>query len=54
MKHILKALTLLFTASLIAQSHEIIKHNGEKLEINYIKAEHNLIYYSLPSNMVES
>ena len=53
MKNILKVITLLFTVSLIAQSHEIIKHNGTKLEVNYIKAEYNLIYYSVPSNMVE-
>jgi hypothetical protein len=53
MKNILTAITLLLTAQLFAQTHEIIKHNGEKLDINFIKIEDNFVYYSLPSSMEE-
>ncbi|HSN47583.1 MAG TPA: hypothetical protein VLR29_02375 [Flavobacterium sp.] len=47
MKNLLIVIAVLFTAQLIAQTHEIVKHNGEILEGNFIKAEGNLIYYSL-------
>jgi len=53
MKNILTIIAVIFTANLFAQSHEIIKHNGEKLEVNFIKAENNLIYYSLPTSTEE-
>lgn len=53
MKNILTIIAVIITANLFAQSHEIIKHNGEKLEVNFIKAENNLIYYSLPSSTEE-
>jgi hypothetical protein len=53
MKNTLIAITLLLTTPLFAQTHEIIKHNGEKLEINYLKIENNFVYYSLPSSMEE-
>lgn len=44
---------LLFTVSLIAQTHEIIKHNGKKMEVNFIKIENNLLYYSNLNSMEE-
>lgn len=53
MKTILTTLAVFLTAQLFAQSHEIIKHNGDKLDINYIKTENNLIYYSLPTSSEE-
>jgi len=53
MKNILTAIAIALTAQLFAQTHEIIKHNGEKLEINFIKTEANLIYYSLPASAEE-
>ncbi|HWS60290.1 MAG TPA: hypothetical protein VN182_05120 [Flavobacterium sp.] len=53
MKKIIVAIIVLFTAQLTAQTHEIIKHNGEKFEVNYIKMENNLVYYSLPNSMEE-
>jgi hypothetical protein len=53
MKTTLIAITILFTAQLFAQTHEIIKHNGEKSEVNFIKVKNNFIYYYLPSSMEE-
>jgi hypothetical protein len=53
MKKIIVAIVVLFTAQLSAQTHEIIKHNGEKLDVNYIKIENNLVYYALPNSMEE-
>lgn len=53
MKNILAVIAVLFTAPLFAQTHEIIKHNGEKLEVNYIKMENNIVYYALPNSMEE-
>lgn len=40
-------LGLLFTSFAFSQSHEILKHNGEKIDVNYIKQDNDLIYYSL-------
>ncbi|WP_281322448.1 hypothetical protein [Flavobacterium aestivum] len=53
MKNILTLIIALATVQIFAQTHEIIKHNGEKLDINFIKIENNLIYYSLPSSTEE-
>ena len=53
MKNIIVAVFVLFTAQVFAQTHEIIKHNGDKLEVNYIKIENNLVYYALPNSMEE-
>jgi hypothetical protein len=53
MKNILKVIVLLFTTNLLAQTHTILKHNGENLEVNYIKTEKKLIYYTLPNSSEE-
>lgn len=53
MKNILTIMAVLLTAQLFAQTHEIIKHDGEKLNVNFIKMEDNLVYYSLPNSMEE-
>lgn len=50
MKNIITAIAVFFTAQLFAQTHEIVKHNGEKLEANFIKIENNLVHYSLPNS----
>ncbi|HEU4789015.1 MAG TPA: hypothetical protein VFS71_04960 [Flavobacterium sp.] len=47
------AIAVLFTAQFFAQTHEIIKHNGEKLAVNFIKIENNLVYYAHPNSMEE-
>ena len=53
MKNLITAIALIVTAQLFAQTHEIIKHNGDKLEVNFIKTEGNLVYYSLPASAEE-
>lgn len=53
MKNLLIAIAALFTTQLFAQTHEIVKHDGEKLEVNFIKTEGNLVYYALPNSMEE-
>lgn len=53
MKNLLAVVAVLFAAQLLAQTHEIIKHDGEKLNVNFIKIEGNLVYYSLPNSMEE-
>lgn len=53
MKNLLVVLAVVLTAPLLAQTHEITKHNGEKLEINFIKIKNNIIYYSVPESVEE-
>ena len=53
MKNLLTAIAVVLSAQLFAQTHEIVKHNGEKLEVNFIKTEDNLVYYSLPASAEE-
>ena len=53
MKNLLTAIAVVLTTQLFAQTHEIVKHNGEKLEVNFIKTEGNLVYYSLPASAEE-
>lgn len=37
-----------------AQNHLLHKHNGENLNINYIRNQNNIVYYTLPSSSVEN
>jgi hypothetical protein len=53
MKNLLIAIAILLAPQLFAQTHEIVKHDGEKLEVNFIKTEGNLVYYALPKSMEE-
>ncbi|MFV8322966.1 hypothetical protein [Flavobacterium sp. LS2R12] len=53
MKNLFIAFTILFTTSLIAQTHQIIKHDGETININFIKTANNLVYYTLPQSAEE-
>ncbi|HBK83206.1 MAG TPA: hypothetical protein DDZ41_06350, partial [Flavobacterium sp.] len=53
LKNLITIIALLFTVHFFAQTHEIIKHNGDKLVVNYIKTENNLIYYAFPNSMEE-
>lgn len=49
-------ITLLFltiSAPFFAQSHTLVKHNGEKLNVNYIKTDNNLIYFNSGKDQVE-
>ena len=40
----------LFTSLLFADSHIIVKQNGEKLEVNYVTTRNNTVFYSLAGN----
>jgi hypothetical protein len=53
MKNLLTAIAVVLTTQLFAQTHEIVKHNGDKQEVNFIKTEGNLVYYSLPGSAEE-
>lgn len=53
MKRLFTICILLATASLMAQTHQIIKHDGGKMDINFIKTENKLLYYSLPQSTEE-
>jgi hypothetical protein len=49
-------ITLLFLAissSFFAQSHVLVKHNGEKMNVNYIKTNSNLLYFNTGKDQVE-
>jgi len=53
MRKIFVILALFMAVSITAQTHEIVKHNGEKVLINYIKTDTNLIYFSNPNSSEE-
>lgn len=44
---------MLFANIAISQTHQITKHNGEQLDVNFIKNENGLIYYSLNGSSEE-
>jgi hypothetical protein len=46
MRNIFTILALSLTVSVMAQTHEITKHNGETMKVNFIKIENNLVYYT--------
>ena len=46
MRNYLTALGLLLSIGLSAQSHQIKKHSGETLDVNFIKFENNILHYS--------
>ncbi len=53
MRKVFVILALFMAVSITAQTHEIVKHNGEKVLINYIKTDTNLIYFSNPNSWEE-
>ncbi|MBF4515328.1 hypothetical protein IRZ71_03205 [Flavobacterium sp. ANB] len=53
MKILFFTLSILFANISISQTHQITKHNGEQLDVNFIKSENGLIYYSLEGNSEE-
>ncbi|KRD11377.1 hypothetical protein ASE21_06620 [Flavobacterium sp. Root901] len=53
MKILYFTLALLFANIAISQTHQISKHNGEQLDVNFIKNENGLIYYSLNGSSEE-
>ena len=53
MRKVFVILAVLMAVSITAQTHEILKHNGEKVLINYIKTVTTLIYFSNPNSSEE-
>ncbi|WP_166921408.1 hypothetical protein [Flavobacterium poyangense] len=53
MKIVYFTVALLFANIAISQTHQITKHNGEQLNVNFIKNENDLIYYSLNGSTEE-
>jgi len=50
MKTIFTLALALFTSLIFADSHIIVKQNGEKLEVNYVTIKNNTVFYSLPGS----
>lgn len=53
MKILYFTLSLLFANIAISQTHQITKHSGEQLDVNFIKNENGLVYYSLNGSSEE-
>jgi hypothetical protein len=53
MKNLFLTLAFLLANIAISQTHEIVKHNGEKLDVNFIKSENDLVYYSFNGSAEE-
>ncbi|MEO7977880.1 hypothetical protein [Flavobacterium sp.] len=53
MKNLFFTLAILFANIAISQTHQITKHNGEELDVNFIKHENDLIHYSLHGSFEE-
>ena len=53
MKNFILTLSFLFANIAISQTHQITKHNGEELDVNFIKSEKDMIYYSLNGSSEE-
>ncbi|MFW0736752.1 hypothetical protein [Flavobacterium sp. T12S277] len=53
MKNIIITLSFLFANIAIGQTHQITKHNGEQLDVNFIKQENDLIYYAFNGSSEE-
>ncbi|MFH6956113.1 hypothetical protein ACHRV1_01820 [Flavobacterium aquidurense] len=53
MKILFFTLSILFANIAISQTHQITKHNGEQLDVNFIKLENDLVYYSLNGSAEE-
>lgn len=53
MKILFFTLSILFANIAISQTHQITKHNGEQLDVNFIKTENDLVYYSFNGSSEE-
>lgn len=49
MKKAVSILSCIVSLIMSAQTHDLVKHNGEKLTINLIKQENSLVYFSMPN-----
>ena len=53
MKISLLTLLVLGSTSLLAQTHQMTKHDGAIIDINFIKTDNNVVYYTAPSSTEE-
>lgn len=53
MKTLFFTLAILFANVAISQTHQITKHNGEEVDVNFIKIENDLVYYSFNGSAEE-
>lgn len=53
MKKLFTLSLFIATASFYAQTHQIIKHDGGKMDINFIKTEKKLVHYTVPQSAEE-
>lgn len=53
MKYLITLALLICATANFAQTHKFEQHNGQKIEVNYIKTEDNLLYFSLPNSTEE-
>ncbi|MCZ8228366.1 hypothetical protein [Flavobacterium sp.] len=53
MKTFITLLFLAISTPFFAQSHVLVKHNGEKMNVNYIKTNNNLLYFNTGKDQVE-
>lgn len=53
MKKIIIVLLFAFSLPIFAQTHILVKHNGDKIAVNYIKTNNNLIYYTIGDSQEE-
>ena len=53
MRNLIIACIFLYTTSLLAQTQQIVKHDGKIMDINFIKIENNLMYFTLPETSEE-
>lgn len=50
MKVTFLALVLILGSNIFAQTHRLIKHDGTEYDVNFIKNENNIVYYSSPES----
>lgn len=50
MKVTFLTLSLILGFNVFAQTHQLVKHDGVEHQVNFIKQENNLIYYSDPGS----
>lgn len=53
MKNLILFLFIIFSVTLFPQTHTLVKHNGEKLNVNFIKNTNNTVYYNSGKDQVE-
>jgi hypothetical protein len=53
MKTLFTLLCFSLSTTFFAQTHVMVKHNGEKINVNYIKTNNNLIYFNSGKDQVE-